>query len=100
MKSSILLIAVLLNFAMFNVADNDFEKNQLKNIYIPCEKEKSDNSNLGDFSQTRSVYDYNPEIEKDDWNVFNSLFLLISIIVLLLMLVFINFCTMLCDLQD
>ena len=85
---------MLLTLIKFKAAD-DFENEMflkpLKKII------KSDQI---EFTQVRSVYDYNPEIEQDDWNVFNSLFLLISIIIILLMLVFINCCTMLCDYDD
>jgi hypothetical protein len=84
---------VLLNIINFKAADTDFERN-------PLTRKISDGSVPDDHAQTRSVYDYNPEIEQDDWNVFNTLFLLISIIIILLMLVFINYCSMLCDLEE
>jgi len=84
---------VLLNIINFQAADNDFERN-------PSTKIISESSVSGDITQTRSVYDYNPEREQDNWNVFNSLFLLISIIIILLMLVFINWCSMLCDYDE
>ena len=84
---------MLLNILNFKAADNDFERNPSKKII-------SDGFGQGDVPQTRSVYDYNPEREQDNWNVFNTLFLLISIIIILLMLVFINWCSMLCDFEE
>jgi len=57
-------------------------------------------ANSNGYVKVRTVFDYESEISGKQWNTFNSLFLLVSIICILMLFVCIGSCATLCDRND
>jgi hypothetical protein len=56
-----------------------------------------DISNPNEHAKIKTIYDYESEVTGKQWNTFNGLFLLVSIISILVMFMCIGCCASFCD---
>jgi len=102
------LIIILVNISKLEPTSSDTRTPNMDEAFpVGIEMSKSKKcvefsavGNSNGYVKVKTVFDYESEISGKKWNTFNSLFLLVSILCILMLFVCIGSCATLCDLSD
>lgn len=101
---SIILFTILLGVDKFETTHNDLNIDEQFPVDIEMAELKKctelsavEISSSNDHVKLKTIYDYESEVGGKQWNAFNGLFLLVSIICILIMFMCIGCCASLCD---